>query len=244
MIAPVFVNTCLKPGADCSGLHPHSLKAWSSCSDDYEVAEGAICLIMISRGVRSLDELKLVFSRQPDFAFFDCEYSGTSENNAEFEVSVDESMGYGSFVNESKLGLKKDLNVGYGSGQLEMNLVGSAMVNCKSSKIPRSCDQDFGDRDGTGSGILLEPKRRYKDNVCAICYKKFGSAQALGSHKRVQIYFSRAYDVDGPRREFLDNKTTIRRHRDRLLWKREKGQIHERIARRSVCLSLLLEAMD
>ncbi|GKA96755.1 zinc finger C2H2-type/integrase DNA-binding domain-containing protein [Tanacetum coccineum] len=157
--------------------------SFSSCSDDYEVA--AICLIMISRGVRSLDELKLVFSRQPDFAFSDYEYSGTSENNAEFEVSVDESMGYGSFVNESKLGLKKDLNVGYGSGQLEMNLVRPAMVNCKSSKIPRSCDQDFRDRDGTGSGILLEPKKRYKDHVCAICYKKFGSAQALGSHKRV-----------------------------------------------------------
>ncbi|GJU32867.1 hypothetical protein Tco_1176456 [Tanacetum coccineum] len=155
--------------------------SFSSCSDDYEVA--AICLIMISRGVRSLDELKLVFSRQPDFVFSDCEYSGTSENNVEFEVSVDESMGYGSFVNESELGLKKDLNVGYGSGQLEMNLVGPAMVNCKSSKIPRSCDQDFGDRDGTG--ILLEPKRRYKDQVRAICYKKFRSAQALGSHKRV-----------------------------------------------------------
>ncbi|GJT37044.1 zinc finger protein ZAT9-like protein [Tanacetum coccineum] len=121
--------------------------------------------LMISRGVRSLDELKLVFLTQPDFAFSDCEYSGTSDRNAEFEVSADESMGYGSFVNESELGLKKDLNVGYGSGQLKMNLVGSC---------------DF-----TGSGILLEPKRRYKDHVCAICYKKFGSAQALGSHKRV-----------------------------------------------------------
>ncbi|GKD18383.1 zinc finger C2H2-type/integrase DNA-binding domain-containing protein, partial [Tanacetum coccineum] len=121
--------------------------------------------MMISRGVRSLDELKLVFSRQPDFAFSDCEYFGTYENNVEFEVLANESIGYGSFVNESELGLKKDLTVGYGSGQLKMNLVGSC---------------DF-----TGSGILLEPKRRYKDHVCAICYKKFGSAQALGSHKRV-----------------------------------------------------------
>ncbi|GJZ46340.1 zinc finger C2H2-type/integrase DNA-binding domain-containing protein [Tanacetum coccineum] len=85
---------------------------------------------------------------------------------------ANESIGYGSFVNESELGLKKDLTVGYGSGQLKMNLV-------------ESCDQDFRDKDGTGSGILLEPKRRYKNHVCVICYKKFGSAQALGSHKRV-----------------------------------------------------------
>ncbi|GJY16751.1 zinc finger C2H2-type/integrase DNA-binding domain-containing protein [Tanacetum coccineum] len=141
-------------------------------SEKYEVAEGAIFLMMISRGVRSLDELKLVFSRQPDFAFSDCEYFGTYKNNAEFEVLANESIGYGSFVNESELGLKKDLTVGYGSGQLKMNLVGS-------------CDQDFWDRDGTGSGILLESKRTYKHHVCAICYKKFGSAQALGSHKRV-----------------------------------------------------------
>ncbi|GKD39269.1 putative ubiquitinyl hydrolase 1 [Tanacetum coccineum] len=141
-------------------------------TEKYKVVEGAICLMMISRGVRSLDELKLVFSRQPDFAFSDCEYFGTYENNAEFEVLANESIGYGSFVNESELGLKKDLTVGYGSGQLKMNLV-------------ESCDQDFGDRDGTGSGILLELKRRYKNHVCAICYKKFGSAQALGSHKRV-----------------------------------------------------------
>ncbi|GKB21112.1 putative pentatricopeptide repeat-containing protein-like protein [Tanacetum coccineum] len=73
--------------------------SFTSCSDDYEVAEGAICLMMISRGVRSLDELKLVFLTQPDFAFSDCEYSGTSDRNAEFEVSADESMGYGSFLN-------------------------------------------------------------------------------------------------------------------------------------------------
>ncbi|GJX41529.1 hypothetical protein Tco_0256519 [Tanacetum coccineum] len=98
--------------------------SFSSCSDDYEVAGGAICLMMISRGVRSLDELKLVFPRQPDFAFSDCEYSRTYENNAKFEVSADESIGYGNFVNESELGLKKDLTVGYGSGQLKMNLVG------------------------------------------------------------------------------------------------------------------------
>ncbi|PWA85183.1 zinc finger C2H2-type/integrase DNA-binding domain-containing protein [Artemisia annua] len=159
--------------------------SFSSCNDDYEVEEGAICLMMISMGVRTLDEVKLVISRQAEFGFSDCEYSRTSVKTAEFEVSVDESMEYGSFVNESELGLKEDLTVGYGSSQLKTNRVGSAMLKCKSTKTQRSCDQDFGDRDGTDSGIFLEPKRRYKDQVCAICYKKFGSAQALGSHKRI-----------------------------------------------------------
>ncbi|GJV27540.1 transcription factor IIIB 60 kDa subunit-like protein isoform X1 [Tanacetum coccineum] len=68
---------------------------------------------------------------------------------------------------------------------LYMHRYTSVMVKCKSAKIPRSCEQDFEDRYGTDSGILLESKKRYKDNVCAICYKKFRSAQALGSHKRV-----------------------------------------------------------
>nr|GEV27777.1 zinc finger C2H2-type/integrase DNA-binding domain-containing protein [Tanacetum cinerariifolium] len=167
-----FFSSKLELSMNCYLITSKLAKSSVLSQKSMKLQKGAIYLMMISRGVRSLDELKLVFSRQLEFAFSDCEYFGTYENNDEFEVLANESIGYGSFVNESELGLKKDLTVGYGPIQLKMNLVGS-------------CDQDFRDRDGTGSRILLELKRRYKHHVCAICYKKFGSAQALGSHKRV-----------------------------------------------------------
>ncbi|GKB84706.1 zinc finger C2H2-type/integrase DNA-binding domain-containing protein [Tanacetum coccineum] len=160
----------IKPSAVMS-THTWRIENFSARTE-HELLSDHFIVGKVKWGVRSLDELKLVFSRQPHFAFSDYEYFGTYENNAEFEVLANESIRYGSFVNESELGLKKNLTIGYGSGQLKINLVGS-------------CDQDFGDRDGTGSGILLESKRTYKHHVCAICCKKFGSASVLGSHKRV-----------------------------------------------------------
>ncbi|KAI3713142.1 hypothetical protein L1987_71714 [Smallanthus sonchifolius] len=48
-----------KPSQDCTGL--------SFCDD--EVEKGAICLMMLSRGVRNLDEVKLVISNPAEFAF-------------------------------------------------------------------------------------------------------------------------------------------------------------------------------
>ncbi|KAF5754958.1 putative transcription factor C2H2 family [Helianthus annuus] len=138
----------------------------SSFDDDDEVEKGAICLMMLSMGVRDLDEVKLVISSQARLM--------SHQRNVEFEVSVDGSMG-----------LKKDLIFGTGSGQVSPGRAGSTLVKYKSVETTGSFDKDFGDMDATDSDISLELKRRSKAHNCPICLKEFGSVRALGCHKRV-----------------------------------------------------------
>ncbi|KAL8200663.1 hypothetical protein R6Q57_012002 [Mikania cordata] len=165
----------------------HHFSTGLSSSDD-EVEQGAICLMMLSRGDRNLDEVKLVISRQSEFAFSDSGYKKILQNDVEFEVSVDGSMKCCKMKNKNKckLGLEKDLIVESGSSQSNTGWAGSNQVKYKSpNKPPRSCDQHFEDMDTTDSDVSVELKRISKEHNCPICFKEFGSGQALGCHKRV-----------------------------------------------------------
>nr|XP_043608868.1 zinc finger protein 569-like [Erigeron canadensis] len=135
--------------------------------DDFDVElKGAICLMMLSRGVRNIEGVKLVISNQAGFAFSD--YGGYSARNADSEVSVDGSMDFCKLKNKSKMGLDNDLIFANGPGQIDTGRVGSMY---RSIKKPKSC----------------EVKKRSKDHICSICFREFRCSQALGSHKRTHL---------------------------------------------------------
>ncbi|KAI3699700.1 hypothetical protein L2E82_44156 [Cichorium intybus] len=127
-------------------------------------------MMMLSRGVRTLDGVKLVIPHG---------YSRRVEKIVGFEVSDDESMKFCKFKDKSEVGLKKDSVNGSGSGQYEMGRVGSTIEKCKSTKKPKSTDQDF-----TDSEISVELKRKSKDYKCPICFKGYVSIQGLARHER------------------------------------------------------------
>ncbi|XP_076883334.1 uncharacterized protein LOC143532073 [Bidens hawaiensis] len=162
-----------KPSNHCDSL--------SSCCD--EVEYGAVCLMMLSRGVRDLDEVKMVISQQA--------------SNVEFEVSVD-----GLMSNKSKMGFKKDLVFETGSGQVDMSRVGLTK--------PRSWDQEFRGMDVTDFEISFELERRSKGHNCPICLKEFGSGRALGRHKRVHnSHIPDVHTLVNPDFEFLREVSTM-----------------------------------
>ncbi|KAK1438913.1 hypothetical protein QVD17_04725 [Tagetes erecta] len=149
-----------------------------SCSDD-EVERGAICLMMLSRGVRNLDEVKFVSSNQAEFAFSDSGYEQTLQSNVVFEVSVDGSMECSKLKNKSnKMGLKKDLIFESGSGQLNPGQAGSTFLKkYKSPMKPGSCGQDFGDMDAIDSDISLKLKNKSKLSLKKDLIFESGSGQ-------------------------------------------------------------------
>ncbi|MFS8017180.1 putative transcription factor C2H2 family [Helianthus anomalus] len=115
----------------------------SSVNDDDdddcdEVEKGAICLMMLSRGVRCLDGVKMVISSQ-----------------AGFEVS----MQHCKLKNRFKVGQKKDLVFESGSGQMDPGRSRLNPGKCKSSKKQGSSHQDLETEMLQNLDISLELKR-------------------------------------------------------------------------------------
>ncbi|CAH1413247.1 unnamed protein product [Lactuca virosa] len=98
----------------------------------------------------------------------------TLEKTVGVDFLDDGSMEFCKFKSNSELGLRKDLVVGSGSGQLNTGRFGSTLVKSK------SIGQDF-----TDSEMSIELKRRSKDYKCPICFKGYVSIQGLVKHERV-----------------------------------------------------------
>ncbi|KAL7611391.1 uncharacterized protein LOC128133058 [Lactuca sativa] len=144
---------------------PNHISTSFSFSNDDEVVEAALNLMMLSRGVRSLDGVKSVISHG---------YSRTLEKTVGVDFLDDGSMEFCKFKSNSELGLRKDLVVGSGSGQDNTGRFGSTLVKSK------SIGQDF-----TDSEMSIELKRKSKDYKCPICFKGYVSIQGLAKHERV-----------------------------------------------------------
>ncbi|KAM0055446.1 putative transcription factor C2H2 family [Helianthus debilis subsp. tardiflorus] len=112
----------------------------SSVDDDDcdEVEKGAICLMMLSRGVRCLDGVKKVSSSQ-----------------AGFEVSIQHCK----LKNKFKVGQKKDLVFESGSGQMDPGRSRLNPGKCKSTKKHGSSHQDLETEMLQSLDISLELKR-------------------------------------------------------------------------------------